>query len=175
MLRLWPWWCLHLGAGRLPDPRGTASTNGGCAWRWADGRGGSAHGARSGGHSGGHSWGLTEWSVRLIIRRGFRGTRQRWLNGRMTRPRTPCAPGMCGTHVIDRAGITRGTPYRTRRKSNHQGAGRNISHPPSFGRSRPISHISRTHTHRTGNPSTSFFLPHSTFIQQYITGLRAGR
>lgn len=115
---------------------------------------------------GGHSCGLAEWRTRKVNHRGFRGMRQRWHNGRMTRPRTPCAPGRF------RAGISRGTPYRTRRcKANLKTAGGHIPRPPSIGQSRPTCHTFCSHTHRTGNPSTSFILLRHTLH----TTVRAGR
>ncbi len=105
----------------------------------------------------GQYWGLTERRGRKINRRGFRGMRQRRLNGWMTRPRTPCGPGV---------GISSHSPYRTRRRNaNHKTIRGTIPHSPSFGLSRPIYHTSCCiHTHRTGNPSTSSILLASAYL-----------
>lgn len=131
--------CLRLSAASSRGGRMRRLTR---RWRGAyraSGRRG-AYDARSGGQSGSLALGC-ERKIRNIERRRLRGTRQRRLNGRVIRPRTRCAPG------VYRAGNARRTPCRTRRrKANHQSTGRNISCPPTFGRSRPIHHMSCTHT-----------------------------
>ena len=127
--------------------------------RGAGGRG-RAHHARPGGQSRGLT-DLAERRGRKIKRRGFRGMRQRRLNGWMTRPRTPCSPG---------AGICPFSPYRTcRRNANHKTIRGTIPHSPSSGPTRPIYHTSCTHIYRTGNPSTSAILLMSAYLSLMYT------